>query len=72
MMMLSWAYGHGEAGYLAMTEYTSFIYAAFFGWLIFGERVSPFTLAGAAIIVAACVYAARRRDIAAQAIEMAA
>ncbi len=72
MMMLSWAYGHGEAGYLAMTEYTSFLYAAFFGWLIFGERVSPFTLVGAAIIVAACVYAARRRDIAAQAIEMAA
>ncbi len=72
MMMLSWAYAHGEAGYLAMTEYTSFVYAAGLGWLIFGEHVSPFTLIGAAVIVAACVYAARRRDIAAHAIEMAA
>ncbi|QNE33532.1 DMT family transporter [Sphingomonas sp. NBWT7] len=69
MMMLSWAYAHGEAGYLAMTEYTSFIYAAVLGYLVFGERVAPYTLAGAALIVAACVYAARRRDIAAQTLE---
>ncbi|WP_085808385.1 DMT family transporter [Sphingomonas sp. TZW2008] len=69
MMMLSWAYAHGEAGYLAMTEYTSFVYAALLGYLVFGERVAPYTLAGAALIVAACVYAARRRDIAAQTLE---
>ena len=68
MMMLSWAYAHGEAGYLAMTEYTSFVYAAALGYLVFGERISPYTLAGAAVIVLACVFAARRRDVAAQAI----
>ena len=72
MMMLSWAYGHGEAGYLAMTEYSSFVYAAVLGFVIFGERVSPFTLAGAVVIVAACVYAARRRDIAAHTLEQTA
>lgn len=72
MMLLSWAYAHGEAGYLAMTEYTSFVYAAVLGFLIFGERVSGYTLAGAVVIVAACVYAARRRDIAAQTLEQAA
>ncbi len=72
MMMLSFAYTHGEAGYLAMTEYTSFVYAAVLGFLIFGERVSPFTLVGAVVIVAACVYAARRRDIAAQSLEQTA
>lgn len=72
MMLLSWAYGHGEAGYLAMTEYTSFIYAAVLGYLVFGERVSPFTLIGAAVIVTACVVAARRRDIAVQTVEQAA
>lgn len=72
MMMLSWAYAHGEAGYLAMTEYSSFVYAAALGFLVFGERVSPFTLAGALVIVAACIYAARRRDIAAQSLEQAA
>ena len=72
MMMLSWAYAHGEAGYLAMTEYTSFVYAAVLGYVVFGERVSPFTLIGALVIVAACVHAARRRDIAAQTLEHAA
>lgn len=69
MLLLSWAYAHGEAGYLAMTEYTSFVYAAVLGYLVFGERVSPFTLAGAVVIVAACVYAARRRDVIAQTLE---
>ena len=63
LFLLAWAYAHGEAGYLAMTEYTGFLYAATLGFLVFGERLSPWTLAGAAIIVAACLYAARRRDI---------
>jgi drug/metabolite transporter (DMT)-like permease len=72
LYLLAWAYAHGEAGYLATTEYTSFVYAAVLGWLVFGESVSPFTLAGAAVIVAACLYAARRRDIAQSAIEAAA
>ena len=30
-----------------------------FGWLVFGESVSLFTLAGAALIVAGCILAAR-------------
>ena len=68
MMLLSWAYGRGEAGYLATTEYTGFVYAAVLGWLMFDETVSMFTLAGAAVIVAACLYAARRRDLAAAAV----
>lgn len=72
LYLLAWAYAHGEAGYLATTEYTSFVYAAVLGWLVFGESVSPFTLAGAAVIVAACLYAARRRDIAQAALEAAA
>ena len=33
------------------------------GWLAFGEHVSPFTLAGAALIVAGCFIAARTRSI---------
>ena len=32
------------------------------GWLVFGERVSLFTLAGAALIVAGCILAARRPE----------
>ena len=63
LLLLAWAYAHGDTGFLATSEYTSFVYAAVLGWAVFGERVSGWTLAGAAIIVAACLHAARRRDI---------
>ncbi|MEG8057420.1 DMT family transporter [Sphingomonas sp. 22L2VL55-3] len=69
LWLLGWAYAHGDTGFLATTEYTSFVNAAGLGFLVFGERVSAFTLAGAAIIVVACLYAARRRDIAQTSIE---
>lgn len=69
LFLLAWAYAHGEAGYLATTEYTSFVYAAGLGWLVFGERVATATLLGAAIIVGACLYGARRSDIAAETME---
>lgn len=62
-VLLSWAYAHGEASYLAPTEYTAFVWAALLGWLVFGETLSPWTLAGAALIVAGCVIAARIRPI---------
>lgn len=69
LMLLAWAYARAEAQHLAPVEYTSFIWAAAFGWFIFGEPVGVFTLAGAVLIVAACLIAARRRtpDIAIQA-----
>ena len=72
LYLLGWAYAHGETGYLATSEYSSFVYAALLGWLVFGERVAITTLAGAMVIVGACLYAARRRDIAQAAIEAAA
>lgn len=71
LYLLALAYAHGETGFLATTEYTSFVYAAALGWLVFGERVAPTTLAGAAIIVAACLFAARRRDMAQAALQAA-
>jgi S-adenosylmethionine uptake transporter len=60
MLLLSWAYARAEASYLAATEYSSFLWAALFGWLIFAEPLSPFTLAGAALIIAGCILAARK------------
>ena len=36
----------GEASYLAVTEYSAFLWAAVLGWLVFRERVSPYTLGG--------------------------
>ena len=61
LMLLSWAYARAEAQYLAPVEYTAFIWAAFFGLVIFHEPVRPLTLAGAAMIVAACIVASRSR-----------
>ena len=52
-------------------QYTLILWGMLFGYLVFGEVLSPLTLAGAAIIVGACLYAARRRDIAQSAIEQA-
>ena len=64
LILLSWAYARAEAQYLAPVEYTAFIWAALFGVLAFAEPVRPLTLAGAAMIVAACLFAARRARVA--------
>ena len=72
LLLLSWAYARAQASYLATTEYTSFLWAALFGWLIFGEHLSGFTIAGAAMIVAGCILAARRPEEASPALEAAA
>jgi S-adenosylmethionine uptake transporter len=69
MLLLSWAYARAEASYLATTEYTAFLWAALFGWLFFAEPVSPFTLAGALLIVAGCILAARKPQQASPALE---
>jgi S-adenosylmethionine uptake transporter len=61
LLLLSWAYARSEAQHLAPIEYTGFIWASLFGFLFFAEPVRPLTLVGAAMIVAACLYAARPR-----------
>jgi len=61
LMLLSWAYARAEAQYLAPVEYTAFIWAVLLGFIVFAEPVRPLTLIGAAMIVAACYIAARRR-----------
>jgi S-adenosylmethionine uptake transporter len=62
MLLLAWAYARAGAAYLSTTEYSSFLWAILLGWLAFGEHVSPFTLGGAALIVAGCILAARASD----------
>ena len=71
MLLLSWAYARAEASYLAATEYTAFLWAMAFGWIFFSETVSLFTLAGAALIVAGCILAARTPREASPALEAA-
>lgn len=59
IMAMAWAYARAEAQALLPVEYTAFLWAMLFGWLAFGEVVTAGTLAGAALIVAACIWAAR-------------
>ena len=63
---LAWAYARAEAQRLIPVEYTAFVWAAIFGSLAFGEQLTLTTLAGALLIVAGCLIAARtkRADIA--------
>ena len=60
-LLFSWAYARADASYLAVTEYSGFLWAAALGWLVFGESVSLYTLAGAALIVGGCIIAARAK-----------
>lgn len=61
LLLLSWAYARAQAQILIPVEYTAFIWAAILGWLVFREPLTITTLAGAALIVAGCILAARRR-----------
>jgi S-adenosylmethionine uptake transporter len=72
LLLLSWAYARAQASYLATTEYTSFLWAALFGWIFFNESVSAFTVAGAAMIVGGCLLAARTPEEADPSLEVAA
>jgi len=61
LLLLSWAYARAEAQVLVPTEYTGFLWAALLGWWWFGEALEWKTLAGALLIVAGCLVAARQR-----------
>jgi S-adenosylmethionine uptake transporter len=71
-LLYGWAYARGEASYLAVTEYSAFLWASALGWLVFRERVSLYTIAGAVLIVGGCLIAARRKVAAPPEIDVAA
>lgn len=58
---LAWAYARAEAQRLIPVEYSAFLWASIVGWLAFGERVTLTTIAGAVLIVAGCLIAARAK-----------
>jgi S-adenosylmethionine uptake transporter len=58
-LLFAWGYARGPASYLAATEYSGFLWASALGWLVFRERVSLYTLAGAVLIVGGCLVASR-------------
>ena len=71
IQLLARAYASAEAQALGVLEFTALPWAALFGWLFFSEPVSLYTLAGAAMIVAGCILAARRPQDASPALEAA-
>lgn len=60
-MSLVWAYARAAAPRLIPLEYSAFLWASLLGWLFFAERLSMAVVLGAAVIVAACLVAARQR-----------
>ncbi len=61
LLLLSWAYARAEAKILIPVEYTAFIWAALFGWLVFAEEPTTATLGGTALIVVGCLVATRQK-----------
>ena len=59
LILMSIAYRRAEAQQLVSTEYTAFVWAAIFGWWLFGEAVSAQTLLGTGLIMFGCVVGAR-------------
>ena len=58
--MIIRAYSAGEASFVAPFDYLKLILAGAIGFLVFGEVPGPWTMLGAAVIVAAALYIARR------------
>jgi drug/metabolite transporter (DMT)-like permease len=59
-LLMAWAYARAETQLLATVEYSAFVWAGVLGYLVFGEVVTIFTVAGAALIVAGCLVAVRK------------
>ncbi len=59
IQLLARAYARVEVQVLGILEFTALPWAALFGWLLFGEAVRPQVWLGAAIILGACLWAAR-------------
>lgn len=71
-LAMSWAYARAEAQYLIPTEYSAFVWAIIFGWVFFDESVGWPIVAGAGLIIAGCLVAARAKPKLAEPIEAAA
>ncbi len=57
--LLAAAYARAPASRLIPIEYSAFIWATLVGWLMFSEALTLEVLAGVALIVAACLIAAK-------------
>jgi S-adenosylmethionine uptake transporter len=71
-LLFAYAYARAEASYLAVTEYSAFLWASVLGWIVFKERLGPYTVVGAVLIVGGCLVASRGKRPVASEIEAAA
>ena len=71
-IFLAWAYARAEAQVLAPVEYTAFVWSMILGYMVFGEHVTGWTVAGALLIIAGCLVAVRGPAAAAPQTEAAA
>ncbi len=63
LLLLSWAYARAEAQLLVTVEYTAFIWAAIFGWILYREPVTWPTIFGAMLIIVGCLIATRSKPV---------
>ena len=61
--MIIRAYTAGEASFVAPFDYLKLLLAGAIGFFVFGELPGPWTLLGAAVIIAAALYIARREAV---------
>ena len=61
VLLLAWSYARAEAQALVPLEYSGFLWAALFGWLMFAEGLTWPVLLGAGLIAGACWIAAPRK-----------
>ncbi|MDG5746678.1 DMT family transporter [Qipengyuania sp. XHP0207] len=53
-LTMAWAYARAQAQVLVPLEYSGFVWAALFGWLLLGEAVTWTAAGGALLIVGGC------------------
>ncbi len=61
LLLLSWAYARAEVQHLAPIEYTAFLWATLFGYLMFRDQVTLPVMAGTVFIVCGCLIATWKR-----------
>ena len=52
----------GEAGYVAVFEYSLLVFASFWAWVLWGQTVGPLALLGMVMIAGAGVVITLRTD----------
>lgn len=63
MLLFAYAYRHAQAAILAPFDYTAMLWAALFGFMIWGEFPAPWAIAGMGVIAASGLYLMRHERL---------